>query len=278
MITELPEYYLTRTELSLLSMIAPAVALAMRPGSTLVEYGASHEGKAEFLLRERDRTGAPVFRHYVPIDIAADALEQLRARVAESHPDLLVHPVARDFQQPVRLPECDGGLDRLGFFPGSTIGNLEPEAVRRFLIQARATLGSAALFLIGFDLRKDPALLLPAYDDAAGVTAAFNRNILSHLNKVAGTDFDIHAFEHRAVWNERESRMEMHLVSTRDQVISVGDTRIGFCAGESIHTENSYKHSRQEFGEMAAEAGWNVRQEWTDDASLFALFLLKPNA
>lgn len=276
MITELPEYYLTRTELALLATAAPAVACALQTGSVLVEYGASDETKAEFLLRERDGAGEGMFRRYMPIDIAAGALEQLRARMAHSHPDIAVHPIVKDFQQPIWLPQCDDGQFRLGFFPGSTIGNLEPEAAHRFLSQARTTLGDSALFLIGFDLRKDPALLLPAYDDAAGVTAAFNRNILAHLNRAAGSDFDIHTFGHRAVWNEQKSRIEMHLVSNREQIVSVGGMWIRFHAGESIHTENSYKHSRREFAAMAGEAGWRVQQEWTDDASLFALQLLEP--
>ena len=276
-ITELPEYYLTRTERALLADIAPRVVASLPGPSVLVEYGASDEAKAEFLLRERDRADAPVIRAYVPIDVAVPALDAVRARLARRRPDLGVFTVAADFMEAVAIPEKVPALPRLGFFPGSTIGNLDPPAVRQFLQQARTTLGGGAHFLIGVDMRKDPAVLLPAYDDAAGVTAAFNRNLLVRLNREAGADFDPGAFAHRAVWNDDESRIEMHLVSSRDQAVRIDGHIVHFARGETIHTENSYKYAPEHFAALALASGWQTAQLWTDPALLFSLHLLEPN-
>jgi len=275
-ITELPEYYLTRTERALLPQVAPLVLETVSAGTALVEYGASDEGKAEFLLSH----GAPIqpdkIAAYVPIDVAMPALLQMRLRMAESHPRLAVYPIAGDFMDPVKLPAAVAGMPRLGFFPGSTIGNLDPPEASRFLALARLTLGTSSRFLVGADLHKDPSLLLPAYDDAAGVTAAFNRNMLVRLNRDAGAEFDVAAFAHRAVWNDDESRIEMHLVSRKDQAVRVAGQTIRFKRGETIHTENSYKHTQERFTAIAAEAGWHCRTMWTDPARLFALYLLEP--
>jgi dimethylhistidine N-methyltransferase len=279
-ITELPEYYLTRTERALLPEVAPLVLASLASDSVLVEYGASDEGKAEFLLAqgssERSSDSAGAIKAYVPIDVAMPALLQMRERLAVSHPRLAVHPIAVDFMDPVKLPASVAGMKRLGFFPGSTIGNLDPAEAGRFLALARGTLGTGSCFLVGADLHKDPSVLLPAYDDAAGVTAAFNRNILVRLNREAGADFDVDAFAHRAVWNDAESRIEMHLVSRKDQVVRVAGQQIHFARGETIHTENSYKHTPERFTALAGEAGWHCRTMWTDPARLFALYLLEP--
>jgi dimethylhistidine N-methyltransferase len=278
-ITELPEYYLTRTERTLLPEIAPLVLDQVPAGSVLVEYGASDEGKAAFLLNRggTDRAAA-VITAYVPVDVAMPALLQMRARLARSHPWLAVYPLAMDFMEPVRLPAAVGRMPRLGFFPGSTIGNLDPHEASRFLALARATLGSQARFLVGADLQKDPSVLLPAYDDAAGVTAAFNRNMLVRLNREAGADFDVDSFEHRAVWNAGESRIEMHLVSRNAQTVRVAGQQVHFARGETIHTENSYKHSQESFGQLAEGAGWRCCATWTDPDRLFAVYLLEPRA
>jgi len=276
LITELPEYYLTRTELALLPDVAKLVASALPGAAVLVEYGASDETKADFLLRERGRTGELVFRAYVPIDMAVVALEQMRLRLRQMHPQLRVHALAADFTDSVVLPSEVSRLYRLGFFPGSTIGNLDPPDVQRFLRQVRDTLGSASRFLVGVDLRKDPAVLLPAYDDAAGVTAAFNRNLLVRLNREAGADFDPDAFAHQAVWNDAESRIEMHLVSRRDQVVHLAGHTLRFVGGETIHTENSYKYAQERFAGLAEAAAWRIVAMWTDPARLFALYLLEP--
>jgi L-histidine N-alpha-methyltransferase len=268
-ITRLPEYYLTRTETALLNRIASsAVPDGFRDG-VLVEFGGSDESKALILL---DRPDTP-FTTYVSIDVAAPALAALQARLGETHPDLKVVPIVADFMHPLALSPL--GLPRMGFFPGSTIGNLDPAAATEFLAAARASLGGDAWFLLGADLRKSPKLLLPAYNDAAGVTAAFNLNLLTRLNREAGADFDLGAFRHDAVWNDRESRIEMHLISTRDQTVHLGGHRIEFSEGESIHTENSYKHTPEKLMDIARSGGWETQQMWKDDAGLFGVFLLR---
>jgi len=273
-IVELPEYYLTRTETALLRDVAPAVLEAVPPGAVMVEYGASEEAKALCLLGADD---GQRIKAYAPIDVAMPALRQMRTRLMASHPHLAVHPVAADFTDPVNLPRAVASMPRLGFFPGSTIGNLDPGDASRFLALAHRTLGADSRFLVGVDLRKDPSVLLPAYDDAAGVTAAFNRNILVRLNREAGADFDIGAFAHRAVWNDADSRIEMHLVSRAVQTVSIAGCALHFERGETIHTENSYKYTPERFLAIAAEAGWRCTAIWTDPAQLFALFMLRPD-
>ena len=265
-ITRLPEYYVTRTELALLARIAPE--LPKLPGSALIEYGGSDEAKALMLL---DSIGATT---YLPIDIAASALQQITERMQITRPDLVVTPLATDFLQPFSLPATVSEQVKFGFFPGSTIGNLDPGAASAFLHQARMTLGAGALFLVGVDLRKDPALLIPAYDDAQGVTAAFNRNLLSHLNDLLGSAFDPESFSHRAVWNGEAGRIEMHLVSVWPQTVEVAGEPIRFGAGESIHTESSYKHTIEGFLDIARPSGWVSQAAWTDEAALFSIHLL----
>jgi len=273
-ITELPEYYLTRTELALLADVAPQVAHMVGGPAVLVEYGASDEMKAEFLLRER--AGGPVFAAYVPIDVAEPELEQLRGRLGRSRPELQVCILPADFMEVSALPATVPPLPRLGFFPGSTIGNLDPAQAGRFLQRALGALGRRSRFLVGVDVRKDPSVLLPAYDDAQGVTAAFNRNLLVRLNREAGADFDTDGFVHRADWNDRESRIEMHLVSLREQAVQVAGEVIRFQRGESIHTENSYKFAPDRFAALADEAGWHCSELWMDPGELFSLHLLEP--
>jgi dimethylhistidine N-methyltransferase len=201
------------------------------------------------------------------------SLTRLCQRLSRSHPKVAVYPIVADFLESVDLPQATASLWRLGFFPGSTIGNLDPAEAAHFLRLARHTLGPRALFLIGADLRKDPSVLLPAYDDAAGVTAAFNRNVLIRLNREAEAEFDPREFAHSAIWNEKKSRIEMHLVSLRTQTVLVAGHRIAFACGETIHTENSYKYTPQEVTEIAAQAGWWRRAMWTDPRRLFALYL-----
>ena len=275
-ITELPEYYLTRTERNLLELVAARVVASVAAPAVLVEYGASDEAKAEFLLNVKGRDGEPVVRAYVPIDVAAPALQRMCERLRRTRPYLQVYPRVADFTTAMALPPELGALSRLGFFPGSTIGNLDPRNATRFLQRARETLGVDARFLVGVDTRKDTAKLLPAYDDAAGVTAAFNRNLLVRLNREASADFDPLSFEHRAVWNDSESRIEMHLVSLYDQVVRVAGHPIQFSRGESIHTENSYKYAPERFAAMADMSGWHTAALLTDAEQLFSLHLLEP--
>ncbi len=275
-ITELPEYYLTRTERALLTETAPHIVRELTAPTVLVEYGASDETKALHLL---DGGGGPQIARlpaYVPVDVAAPALAAMQDRLQRRLPWLTVLPLVADFMQPLALPEAVQRLQHLGFFPGSTIGNLDPDAAAQFLANARETLGGHAQFLVGADLRKDPAILLPAYDDAAGVTAAFNRNLLLRLNREAGADFEPSSFAHRAIWNDAASRIEMHLVSVRDQIVHLAGHVVHFVADETIHTENSYKYAPHDFLTIAARGGWTCRSMWTDAKHWFGLYLLEP--
>ncbi len=315
-ITKLPEYYLTRTEFRLLDSIAPEVAALLPAGSTLVEYGASDETKAEMLLRQavagprgqdprgqdprdqdqrdqnprdqdprdqdprgQDLGDHGVFATYIPIDVAGPALREMRDRLAARRPNLAVTPVTADFLRPIRLPDRAREAAVMGFFPGSTIGNLEPEAAIGFLRRARATLGFGAKFLLGFDTCRDPARLIPAYDDPAGITARFNRNLLVRLNREAGAAFPLgdipEAFAHRAVWNEAESRVEMHLVSNAARTVPVAGQPVRFARDETIHTENSYKYAPARMRAMIRSAGWSVLKTWSDSSGLFAIWLLE---
>ena len=267
-ITKLPEYYLTRTEFALLNSIAPDVAKLVPPGATLVEYGASDETKAAVLLR------AAPFRYYVPVDVAGPALDDLRHRMELAWTGVTVLPVTADFMQPVMLPSRPDETAVTGFFPGSTIGNLRPDEAVTFLRRARLGLGSEARFLLGFDTCQDEARLLPAYDDPAGVTAAFNLNLLVRLNREACAGFDLSRWAHRAVWNGAEHRIEMHLVSLGRQTIRVAGHAIHFADGETIHTENSYKYPPERMRELIESAGWRCWRTWTDPEGLFALWLL----
>jgi uncharacterized SAM-dependent methyltransferase len=298
-ITKLPEYYLTRTEFRLLETTAPEVTALLPAATTLVEYGASDETKAEMLLRQSTPAGEPVFRTYIPIDVATPALQAMRERLADRRPDLAVAPLTADFMRPIVLPERRTERAIMGFFPGSTIGNLEPGPAVAFLRRARVTLrsntprdtgsdtggdagrdtsratgGGATRFLLGFDICQDPERLIPAYDDAAGVTALFNRNLLTRLNREAGATFDPNDFAHRAIWNPTESRIEMHLVSRAARTVMLAGQPIHFARGETIHTENSYKYAPERMRAMVEAAGWSLQQAWTDPDGLFALWLL----
>jgi dimethylhistidine N-methyltransferase len=269
-ITELPEYYVTRSEMALLATHGEEIVSCAVKDCVLVEYGASDESKAAMLLRAaRGRLSG-----YVPVDIAGPALVALRRRMRVTHPGLDVAPVEADFTGPVCFPERIANRPRLGFFPGSTIGNFEPAMVVRFLRQARTDLlrengGERVHFIVGTDLRKDRSVLIPAYDDAAGVTASFNRNILHHVNRIADATFDPALFSHSALWNDREGRIEMHLVSTRSHLTQVAGEPVRFAAGETIHTENSYKHTPDGFLQLAERAGWVPDGFWTDPDGRF---------
>jgi dimethylhistidine N-methyltransferase len=198
----------------------------------------------------------------------------MRERLAQRRPDLTVTPVTADFLRPIALPRRDSDSAIMGFFPGSTIGNLEPDSAIAFLHRARLSLGSGARFLLGFDTCRDPERLVPAYDDPAGVTAAFNRNLLVRLNREAGATFDPETFAHRAIWNAAESRIEMHLVSRVPQTVLVAGQPVRFAREETIHTENSYKYALARMRGMAAAAGWSLTKKWSDSNDLFALWLL----
>ncbi|GGC47485.1 dimethylhistidine N-methyltransferase [Siccirubricoccus deserti] len=270
-ITRLPEYYPTRTEMRILEESGPAIAEAIGPGAAVVEFGPGDGLKAVQLLRVLQ---APVA--YLPVDIAPEWLEAAASRVAEAFPGLPVRPVVADFTQPFALAgRAEGSTTHLGFFPGSTIGNFAPEEAVAFLRRARLSLKSGARLLLGADLVKDPAVLEAAYDDAAGVTAAFNLNLLRRLNREAGADFDLDGFRHQAVWNAGLERVEMHLVAQRPQSVRLAGRTIRFAAGETIHTESSHKYRPDRLRTLAEAGGWREAAMWTDPAGLFSVWLLE---
>ena len=252
-ITTLPEYYPTRQETALLRGLAQRLAADFGPGATLVEFGSGASEKTRLLL-----DASPGLAAYVPIDISPDALADAAARIDAAYPDLRVQPVVGDFLHLDSLPIETGAGRRIGFFPGSTIGNLPPQEAVDFLAGARRLLGPGAMFILGVDLIKDPAVLIAAYDDAVGVTAAFNCNLLTRANRELDADFDLTGFDHRAVWNAADSRMEMHLVSNRDQTVHIGGQTFTFHAGETIHTESSRKFSEGSVRLLARESGWTM--------------------
>lgn len=268
-ITRLPEYYPTRQEADLLRRVAPDWAKRFGADATLVEFGSGASEKTRIVL-----DAAPDLATYAPIDISADALDAAAARIAEAYRKLKVTPLVGDFLHLGALPAGTGKGRKVGFFPGSTIGNLEPDEAVAFLRTARSLLGDDALFLLGVDLVKAPDVLIAAYDDAGGVTAAFNRNLLVRANRELGADFDVDAFAHRAVWNPDDSRIEMHLEAMRDVTVSVGGRRFVIRKGESIHTENSRKFTEQSVRDMAGAAGWSVEAFEIGSAPSVALALL----
>ena len=268
-ITGLPEYYLTRTETALLERRCPDVARIAGPGQAIVEFGSGASVKTRILLA----AAAP--SAYVPIDISGDFLRDAAASLADDFPGLPVHPIEADFTRPIRLPEALAALPKLGFFPGSTIGNMIPATGVDLLRAMRLTLGTGAWLFIGFDRIKDPAELLRAYDDEAGVTAEFNLNLLERINRELGGDIPVESFRHRAVWNDRLSRIEMHLQAARDIGFEVAGRHFTMSAGETIHTENSHKYGERDARLLLLAGGWTPVEEWTDEGARFALVLAR---
>jgi dimethylhistidine N-methyltransferase len=268
-ITELPEYYPTRTETAILRDHAADMAALAAPGAVLIEFGSGSSTKTELLL-----AGMPGLYAYMPIDISGTALREARSRIATRFPRLAVLPVEADFSRPLALGDSIAAHPRLGFFPGSTIGNLtEIEAVK-LLANMRAILGDGAKLIIGADLKKDVRRLIAAYDDAAGVTAAFNLNLLHRANRELGADFDVEQFAHAATYDVRNGRIDMHLVSRAEQSATVLGHRFRFAVGERIHTEHSHKYDVDGFQAMAKRAGWWPQVVWTDDERLFSVHVL----
>ncbi len=269
-ITETPEYYPTRTETTLLHAIVEGVAARIPPGAVLVEFGSGSATKTRILL-----DALPALHGYVPIDISREPLERSAAELRADYPGLTVDPLEADFTRAVELPASAAGRPHVGFFPGSTIGNVDPGERREFLRNARRLLGDGALFLVGFDLVKGREVLEAAYDDAAGVTAAFNRNLLHRMNRELSAGLDADAFDYRSVWNAEESRVEAHLVSRAAQVLRIDGRDFEIAAGESIHTENAYKFTPESIASLASEAGWAVDSLWTSPPPAFAEALLR---
>ena len=271
-ITRLPEYYLTRTETALLDLYAPEVAEICGSGQAVVELGSGSSAKTPILLRAL-RPSA-----YVPIDISGDFLRDAVAALAAEFPTLPIHPVEADFTASIPLPREVASEPRLGFFPGSTIGNMVPQTAVNLLRSVKAALGVGAYLLIGMDRIKDSALLLRAYDDEAGVTAAFNLNLLRRINTELGGDIPLDAFRHRAVWNEPLARIEMHLEAVRDVAFTVAGRRFAIGEGETIHTENSHKYGARDGRLLLRAAGWSPVKEWTDPPGQFAIVLAEAEA
>jgi dimethylhistidine N-methyltransferase len=274
-ITELPEYYLTRTERSILAAHAQEI-IALAAGSDalrLVELGAGSADKTRLLLSAAVDRQDTVF--YEPVDVSASALEEAQERIEREIPGVLVTPRVEDYTRKLELDAASFGERRLLLYIGSSIGNFEPDEAERLLNDARAALSVGDSILLGVDLVKSEATLLAAYDDAAGVTAAFNLNLLARLNRELGADFDLEAFTHRAVWNAAHSRIEMHLVSRRRQRVKIPslDLKIDFALRETIHTENSYKYRPGQAEELLTKTGFNPTATWTDNRRRFAVCL-----
>ena len=266
-ITRLPGYYPTRTETALLEARMPEIARLVAPACAVVEFGAGSATKTPILLREvRPRA-------YVPVDISGDYLRDSAAVVDRDFPDIAVHPVEADFTNHVELPAAIGGLPRLGFFPGSTIGNFVPQSATDLLRHFRANLGTGAKLLIGMDRVKGVDRLIAAYDDPEGVTAEFNLNLLKRINRELDGDIPIDAFRHQARWNDMLGRIEMHLVATRDVEFRIEDRCFAFKNGQSIHTENSHKYGPRGSRLLLLAGGWTPIAEWTDANEDFALIL-----
>lgn len=266
-ICEVEEYYVTRTEKAVMRQHAADISRHIGARAVLIEPGSGAGEKAQALLAELDEPAA-----YVPIDVAGEQLAEVAADIDRSYPEVDVVPVCADFTAKHELPldQVDGER-RVVYFPGSTIGNFEPAEARELLRRMAELAGPDGGVLIGVDLKKDPAILEPAYDDAAGVSAAFGQNILVRLNRELGADFDLEQFEYRARYDEARGRIEMALVSQSDQDVTIGETTIRFEAGERAVTEYSYKYTLAEFAQLAAEAGLTVVKAWTDPKQLFSV-------
>ncbi|MDN7934516.1 L-histidine N(alpha)-methyltransferase [Burkholderia metallica] len=268
-----PEYYPTRMETALLAEIAAQLASEIPDGATLVEFGSGASTKTRIILDT-----ARQIRAYIPIDISPAALEQARQRIVAAYPALDVRPVAGDFTRDMVLPGMHANDSLIGFFPGSTIGKFEPNEAIAFLCTAKKLLGNRAKLIVGVDMVKDTPTLLSAYNDAQGVTARFNLNLLTRINRELGGNFEPGAFAHSAIWNDDLNRIEMHLVSQAHQTIRVWSHDIGFRAGERIHTENSHKYTPNSFESLAISAGWEVTRSWVSAAPRFGVFLLGAEA
>ncbi|MFC3440656.1 L-histidine N(alpha)-methyltransferase [Sphingobium rhizovicinum] len=268
-ITDLPEYYPTRTETALLQAHGQDFAKAVGEGRAVVEFGAGSARKTPHLLRAIQPAA------YVPIDISGDFLHASSAQLASAFPDLPVLPLVGDFNGPLHLPTTIDTLPRLGFFPGSTIGNMEPDAAVDLLRAMRQLLGDASMLLIGMDRIKDRQRLVAAYDDDAGVTAAFNLNLIARINRELEGDLPIDGFVHRALWNDDKARIEMHLEAVRPLHFHVAGQCFRMAAGETIHTESSHKYGARDERLLLRAGGWEPVREWTDPDGLFALVLAK---
>jgi dimethylhistidine N-methyltransferase len=271
-ITDLPEYYPTRVESGILRDAGPAVAARVGAGRAVVEFGSGSSAKTPLLLRAI----APAA--YVPIDISGDFLRESSAALSSAFPGLPVFPIEADFLHPIALPVAVADLPKLGFFPGSTIGNMIPSSAVDLLRAMRMWLGTGAMLLIGMDRLKDEAVLVNAYDDAQGVTAAFNLNLLERINRELAGTIPVDAFCHRAIWNDMRSRIEMHLEARADIEFMIDGREFSMAAGETIHTENSHKYGERDARILLRAGGWTPVAEWSDADERFALILAEAQA
>lgn len=271
-ICEQPEYYVTRAEIEILRTHAGEIAALAGSRASLIEYGSGAGTKVRLLLDALDRPAT-----YVPVDISREQLARVAASLQRDYPDLVVKPVWADFTRRFQLPHLPAASPRVAFYPGSTIGNFHPHEAAAFLRSLRSVIGYDGSLILGVDRRKDPAILNAAYNDAAGITAAFNLNILERLNREARADFDIPRFRHHAFFNDEQSRIEMHLISSVEQTVNVAGRQIHFEQGESIWTECSYKYDETRLEALVNEAGFEMVQTWSDSAGLFRVAFLRSN-
>ena len=268
-ICETDEYYPTRTELAIMRCHAGDMGAELGPNCQVIEYGSGSSVKTRWLLRKLPRPAV-----YVPVDISAEHLHKSASALAARFPEIDIHPVAADFTQPFELPASSVPISRrVVYFPGSTIGNFAPPDALRLLGDISSLCGAGGALLIGVDLKKDIAILDAAYNDASGVTAAFNKNLLTRINRELGADFDLNHFRHQAHYNPDYGRMEMHLISTHEQCVHIAGNVIPFHKSETIHTENSHKYTISEFQTLAARANLRPVKVWTDAAKLFSVQL-----
>jgi len=268
-ICRLPEYYLTRAELALTKKNLASIARFAGKGCTVIEYGSGESIKTRMLLRGLGPSA------YVAVDISPVALLGAVRRLSRAFPRLNITGLAGDFSRPLKIPAFEGMQRRVVYFPGSTIGNLTPGEAHAFLRMTRGQVGPRGAMLVGVDLKKDPGVLHAAYNDSRGVTAAFNLNLLARVNRELGGDFELRRWRHYAFYNAPLGRIEMHLASLTRQTVNVGNHRFAFAQGETIHTENSYKYSAQEFRALAASGGFAAPKLWMDKKEQFALFGLE---
>jgi L-histidine Nalpha-methyltransferase len=271
-ITELPEYYPTRTERSILLSAVGEIAALVGPNRAIVEFGSGSSSKTRIVLSGTQPAA------YAPIDISGEFLRESAAALSAEFPHLPIHPVRADFTGALSLPGAIDGCPRLGFFPGSTIGNLTAAAAVDLLRAIAATLGGGSMLLIGVDRIKDARVLLPAYDDSRGVTAAFNLNLLERINRELDGSAPLDGFRHLVRWNEAESRIEMHLEAVRDLQFDVGGWPFSMSRGETIHTENSLKYGGRDARLLLRAGGWAPVAEWVDRRRFFSVFLAKREA
>lgn len=268
-ICHLEEYYPYRTELALLPEVASSLSELLDEHYAIIEFGAGSLDKiSPFLEKVKN------IERFIPIDISGDHLRSSVEQLQSSFPEIEMIPIEADFTQHVELPALEG-LTKLGFFPGSTIGNFHPDQARDFLENAAKTLGKSAYMVVGVDTKKPPELLHNAYNDTLNITKKFNLNVLTRINQELSGNFDLSNFEHYAFYNPVKGCIEMHLVSQCDQVITVGSHEFSFSDGESIHTESSYKYTQEGFRALAGAAGWQVEKIWMAPEDMFSIFLIK---